>query len=353
MSQIAPGRATAQTIAEHVGVSASTVSIVLRGDAERRKISKATTERVLSAARKFNYVPNHMARNLRRQRSSSFGVLTGNLEWGWADRIMQAMEDVLEPAGYRTFVARHRFDAERAAEELRSCIARRDLGIACQPLPTERTIYDQVIGAGIPLLFLADCPIDLKDVSYVAWDSGPAARRVVEHLVEIGRRRIAFMGPAYPMAMNEQRYAAYLAVLQEAGLPVNPAWIGRAPLSWSADEIVERTLDRLFDGDGERPDAIFALNDGLALPALASLERRGIRVPQDVALAGLGDLPISGYHGVGLTTISEPLTEIGQAVASVLLALMSDPDRRPIHRLIRSNKLVARATTVGDAAARA
>lgn len=352
MSDVVKGPATAQSIADHVGVSASTVSIVLRGDAERRKISKATTERVLDAARKFNYVPNHLARNLRRQRSNSIGVLTGNLEWGWADRVMQAMEDVLEPAGYRTFVARHRFDPDRACEELLSCMSRRDLGIVFQPLPTERPVYDQVLRARIPLVFLSDYPNDAHDVSFVGWDSGPAARRVVEHLVEIGRRRIAFLGPAYPMAMNERRYSAYLEVLREADLPIEPRWAEQAPLNWSATEIVERTLDRLFNTDQEWPDAIFALNDGLALPALASLERRGIRVPEDVALAGLGDLPVSGYRGVGLTTVCEPLAEIGQGVASVLLAHLVDPNRGPLRRLIPSNKLIARRTTVGDAAAR-
>lgn len=351
MSEVVKGTVTAQSIADHLGVSASTVSIVLRGDATRRKISKATTERVLDAARKFNYVPNQMARTLRRQRTNSIGVLTGNLEWGWADRIMQAMEDVLEPAGYRTFVARHRFDATRAREELLSCMSRRDLGIVFQPLPTERPVYNQVIRAGMPLVFLSDCPTDLDNVSFVGWDSGPAARRAVEHLVQTGRRRIAFLGPSYPMAMSQQRYEAYLDVLREAGLPIEPAWAEQAPLDWSADEIVERTLDRLFNADKQWPDAIFALNDGLALPALASLERRGIRVPEDVALAGLGDLPVSGYRGVGLTTVPEPLAEIGQGVASVLLAHFADPNRGPIRRLIPSNKLIVRRTTVGDAAA--
>jgi len=334
-----------EEIARHAGVSRSTVSIVLRGRGKERKISKETITRVRDSAERLNYVPNHMARSLRLQRSGMVGVLVSNLRADWAESVMGGMLDVFGPSGYTPFVAIHRFDAELAHRQLLSCLQRRDEGIICQPMPAEAELYALIRRSGVPLIFLGDRPADLPEVNFVGWDSSAAARVAVEHLVQTGRKRIAFVGVDYPMEMTRGRVRAYLDVLHEAGLPVKDEWIANTPIEWSPERILDWSFERLLADDSEYPDAIFALNDGIALLLLDALEARGVRVPEDLALIGMGDLPMTGHRGIGLSTVKEPCEEMGRQAAEVMLDLIANPKKAPIHRLIPGKELKVRRTT--------
>jgi len=294
----------------------------------------------------LNYVPNHLARNLRMQRSHMIGVVVSNLRADWAEAVMGGMLKVFRPRGYTPFVAIHHFDAELAHKELLACLHRRDEGVICQPMPGEQRLYRSLQGAGIPVIFLGDRPEDLPEVSFVGWNSGAAARLAVEHLVEGGRRRIGFIGVDYPMQMTRGRYQAYVDVLREADLPVRAQWTANAPIDWPPQRILDWSLDRLFASDSERPDAIFALNDGIALLLLEALEDRGIHVPVDVALIGLGDLPMTGHRGIGLSTVREPCEEMGREAAQLMLDLIANPEHEPVHRLIPGRDLKQRRTTL-------
>ncbi len=336
---------TLEEIARQAGVSRSTVSIVLRGQEKERKISKTTITRVRHAAKELNYVPNHMARSLRLQRSGMIGVVVSNLRADWAESIMGGMLEVFRPSGYTPFVAIHRFDAELAHKELVSCLQRRDEGIICQPMPAEAELYALIRRSGVPLIFLGDRPADLPEVNFVGWDSTAAARIAVEHLVQTGRKRIAFVGVDYPMEMTRGRFRAYLDVLSEADLSPKDEWIVNAPIGWSPERILDWSLGRLLAPGREHPDAIFALNDGIALLLLDALDARGIRVPEDLALIGMGDLPMTGHRGIGLSTVKEPCEEMGRQAAQVMLDLIANPTKAPIHRLIPGQELKVRKTT--------
>lgn len=293
----------------------------------------------------LHYVPNSTARNFRLQRSGMIGVLLANLKADWAEVVIDGMLDVFRPGGYAPFIAIHGFDADLANRELLSCLQRRDEGVICQPVPGQKELYDRIQQMGTQLVFLGDQPEDMPEVSVVAWDSGAAARTAVQHLIDTGRRRIGFVGTDYPMRMSRERFEAYESVLREADLAPRPHWIAVAPLEWSVDSIVNGALDSIFGCDQEHPDAIFALNDGLALPLLEALEDRGIRVPQDVAVIGMGDLPMTGHRGIGLSTVREPCVKMGKQVAEVMLELISNPDKAPINRLIPGRELKIRRST--------
>jgi len=293
----------------------------------------------------LNYIPNHLARNLRLQRSGMIGVVVSNLRADWAESVMGGMLEVFRPRGYTPFVAIHHFDAELAHKELLACLYRRDEGIICQPMPGERSLYRRLGSQGVPVILLGDRPEDLTEVSFVGWDSDAAARLAVEHLVETGRRRIGFVGVDYPMEMTQRRYQAYEDVLREASLPCNEQWIANSPLDWAPERIVDWSLARLFDLGPERPDAIFALNDGIALLLLEAMETRGIRVPEDVALIGMGDLPMTGHRGIGLSTVREPCEEMGREAAQLMIDLIRNPETGPVHRLISGQELKVRKTT--------
>ncbi|MGN6507427.1 MAG: LacI family DNA-binding transcriptional regulator [Tepidisphaeraceae bacterium] len=341
------GPVTAEKLAKKLGLSRATVSIVLRGDAERRKISGKTTQRVLDAAREFNYVPNQAARSLRRQRTDIIGVILPDFRLDWAERVMDGMLDVLGHTPYSPFVAIHRFRPELFRKEVLSALQRRDDAIICYPLPEMNDVFDQVRAIGIPLVFIGDRPLDYTHASWVVWDAGAAASAAVRHLVSVGRKRIGFLGMDYPMKMSQARYKAYRAVLKEANLPINPEWISMPSSETAYQEIVESGLDKIFAGAGPKPDALFVLNDGTALPALESLRRRGLRVPEDVAVISMGDVPQAGLRAIGLSTMREPLQEMGRGAAEEALKLIANSSH-PIQRVLSCDELHARHTTIGE-----
>lgn len=346
MSTNAQNLVTAAEIARKLGLSQSTVSAVMRGHAERRRISFETKERVLSLAKSLNYVPNQMAQRLRKQRSGMIGVIVGNFSWGWTDGVVRGMLEVLRPSEYTPFVAVHEFDRALAEQELLSCVRRRDEAIICLPLPNLTPTYDRIQRSGTPLLFLGDRPADMESTSFVGWDSGAAARVAVEHLIEIGRQRIAFVGMDYPMEMNLARNEAYVRALRAAGLPGGEEYMVIWPFRTPLEQIVEGSIQRLFDSGSEPPDAIFAVNDAAAVSLMESLEVRGVRVPEDVAIVGLGDLPTSGYRGVGLSTVREPCEEMGREAAQAILKLIRDPDQPAILKPIPGTELKRRRSTL-------
>ena len=141
-------------------------------------------------------------------------------------------------------------------------------------------------------------------------------------------------------------YKGFAATLASVGLHSEPAWC----MHIVYPQTVERFVEELLERDGPRPDAFFATNDAIALSLLSVLEGSGVMVPDDMAIIGLGDFPISsaygGRYGAGLSTVRQPLVEIGQQAAEVMLQLIRSPRTKPVHRLIESNELVIRRTTV-------
>jgi LacI family transcriptional regulator len=338
---------TAVDIARKTGLSASTVSVVLRGLAEERKISPETAERVLRTARRLNYVPNQWARNLRRQRSGMIGVILASFRWDWAQELVRGMSEVFDPRGYTPFVAVHSYDPDRARRELSACLQRRDEAILMVPLPGLEDIYAQAQGMGVPVIFVGDRPGSLPEAHFVAWDSPTDTRLAIEHLIRIGRKRIGFVGFDYPMPLNLARYEAYRSVLRDAGLPADEGWVARLSMMLPPNELIERSIVRLFESGHPRPDAVFVQHDGLAILLLDALTARGIQVPQQVALIGMGDYPITRHARINLSTVKEPIGEIGRQSAQVALDLLAKPAAFPIQRLLPCGELKARQTTLG------
>jgi DNA-binding LacI/PurR family transcriptional regulator len=332
-------------LARLLGVSHATVSFVLNGLAEKHKISKKTTERVLAAAKKHNYIPNQMARNLKNRRSGMIGVVLGNFKLDWAEAAMTGMQKALDATDYVPFVTTHGFDEARNRKELLSALYRRDEGIITFPMPGCDDIYRRIAQSGVPLVFLGDELPGLEDISSVVWDSEAAAEAAVRHLIETGRRRIAFLGVDYPGLGTLHRFKAYCRVLREHGLALHNDWIARPPANLNPEDIARLALDQFFSKKQPVPDAIFALNDGLALPALGQLEARGFPVPGDVAIIGMGNLPLSAHPAIGLSTLREPLEEMGQAAAILLLEMITGKAATPVRRALSSCEVFARRTT--------
>lgn len=332
---------TMESVAKAAGVSRSTVSYVLAGKAKIKQISPATERKVHSVAKKVNYIPNRLAKSLVNQRTGVVSLLIGELSHDWAGRIVHgATEGCLDAEEYTLFIGVHMRNAKKEKRELFSAIERRDEGVICHPMPQCVENYKELVQIGIPFVFVGNFLEDVPEASYVAWDVAPAVRVAMEHLISKGYRKIGYIGSTLPAWSSRVRYSTYREVLEKAGLPINEDWIGRETPTLPPD----RVLEPMFSPDCDRPDALFVENDPLALQVLDDLNRMGIKVPDDVALIGLGDASESSHSRINLTTVVEPVKELGQQAAKILLELIREPQKGPIHRLIKGVELKIRGT---------
>ncbi len=333
-------------LATMLNLSHATVSFVLNGHGDRHKISVKTQQRVREAAERYHCVPNQQARNLRMRRSGMIGVVLPTLTMDWAAALMRGLNRVLDPTDHVPFVTAHEFDAARNRKELLSALYRRDDGLIAFPLPDSADLYHSIQRAGVRLVLLGEEMPGMEDISTVLWDSAAAAEAVMLHLVASGRRRIAFLGMDYPGQGTLHRLKAYGTVLRENGLELRKEWIARLQVPLPPGGM-EQVLRQWFpEGDRQNsPDAIFALNDAMALPAMQYLLDWGIAVPGEVAVAGIQDLPLSGHPAISLTTVPEPVEAMGEAAARLMLDLISGKAKAPVRRVIPSPPLIVRRST--------
>ncbi len=334
------GRVTTLSgLAKHLGLSPTTVSFVLNGQAEARKIAPETIKRILAAAEEVDYVPNALARGLRQKRTHAIGVVFPHLKGDWAHRITQGIAEGLGDSKTVPLIVCHYGSGELERELLRSLVERRVDGIICNPLADGFNRYLQVRDRGVPLVFLGDAPKGLDAISYAAWD--PAAVGVaVRHLIELGHRRIAYLGVRDSRTISAARRRVYRDTLEEAGL----ACSRRDIVLNEPGADFEAPVRQLLAGP-DRPTAFFALYDDIAISVLGILRAQGLRCPEDVSVATIGDSPLVSAPGHQITTVSCPVEEEGKACAACLEQIIQNPKRDPIHRLVPGGGLVVGRTT--------
>jgi LacI family transcriptional regulator len=336
-------------LSRKLGLSHATVSFVLNGLGKQKKISPATIKRVQEAAVKYNFAPNLFARSLKTQRSGMVGVILGNLSMDWAETVMVAIQDVFDSTQYVPFVATHRFEVERNRREVLSSLQRRDDGLITLPMPGCEDLYRMLAKSRVPVVFVADELADFtEEISSVMWDPTEAIRAAISHLAEIGRTRIAFLGMNYPGLGTLHRFESFKDALGDLKLPFRPEWVANLPNTLGSLEATGWAMDKFFRDPSDAPNAIFALNDGVALPALEVLEMRGYRVPEDVALIGMGDLPMTRHSAVGISTAPEPIAKMATIAAELLLDLIENRISDPVRKTLPTREFFPRRTTLGQ-----
>ncbi|MGC9259665.1 MAG: LacI family DNA-binding transcriptional regulator [Phycisphaerae bacterium] len=339
----------AKDLARILGISRSTVSVVMRGESAKFKLAPRTVARVLAAAQQYNYTPNASAQNLRRQRSNTVTLIVSNFRFDWTDELFAGAVEILHAHHLTPIVTAHSSDPARQETEIMAAIRRRDAAVLYQPLIEHHDLYQRVFNANIPLILVGDYPVGTEYISHVIWHADMAARKVVEHLVAIGRTRIGYVGINLPLEMHQKRFAAYQQVLKGAGLALNPHWIYQGDPHISVHEnLLSNAIPHIFAPGHAHPDAIFAMNDGIAIPLITEIERLGLHVPDDVAVAGIGDLPMSAVWGINLTTVREPVRAMGAEAARLAVSLIGKPGEAPIHRLLPAGDLMVRRSTAAS-----
>lgn len=339
------GAVTMHDVAARAGVSIKTVSNVLNG---YQYIRPATKEKVEIAIADLGYQVNLTARNLRRGRTGLIGLAVPELSLPYFAELADSVIRAAEARGLTVLIEQTGSVRERELEVLTG--QRRHLtdGLIFSPLELGPQDVD-ALDVDYPMVLLGE-RIFGGPADHVTMSNVDGAKAAVQHLLDQGRRRIAVVGAHEGETVGSAalRMQGYREALEDAGLGVDPALVGEAGL-WHRATGAE-AMHRLLDS-GVEIDAVFGLNDALALGALHALHARRIDVPGRIAVIGWDDIEETAYSSPTLSTVSPGREQIARTAVDLLLARIDDPDsERPYERVIADFTIVGRESTLGDAA---
>ena len=303
---------TLAEIAQVAEVSVSTVSRALsNGD---YPLKAATRQRILKLAEEMGYKPNLVARSLQSNRSHLVGIIVDRMQSPFAAATVQGIQDSLQNAGYSISIAFSNRDQDLAIKAIHSFYSRQVDGIVI--------LNSWLHTFNDPILALQDRPFVFVNRLFsncIQNCVGPGdrygAQLATQHLVDLGHRRIGYINGMKDWIEAQNRLAGYRDVLEKHGLPVDEALI--RPGDWGVDSGY-RAAQELVALE-ERPTAIFAANDIMALGAIYAIQEAGLTVPKDIAIVGYDDRDFAAWIRPPLTTIRMPSYEMGQAAARLLL----------------------------------
>lgn len=333
------GRATLKDVAKLAGVHPGTASRALNVET-RELVNEATAKRVLAAAEELGYRANPIARGLKTSRSYTVGVLIPDLTNPLFPPIVRGIQDRLEEAAYTPLIAntdndpdRERVDVEamraRQVDGLITATARRDHGLPAdlEDLPLPVVLVNRGLEDGARPAVVAD------DVLGV--------RLAVEHLAELGHRRIAHLAGPQELSTGYLRREGFVRAMEDLGLAADPELILVGDAFVESEG--ERLCNELLDRHGE-VTAILAGNDLMALGCYDAFVTRGIECPGQISVVGYNDMPFAGWFNPPLTTVALPHYEIGTRAAELLLERLQDPSLAPTQVTLEPS-LVVRGST--------
>jgi len=340
------GHVNLRTLAEHLELSQTTVSLVLNNSPSAKSIPQETRDRVLEAATRLNYRPNYFARSLRQSRSMSVGVLAPDLSEGYFTSVMSGVVKELTSAHYFYFTACHDWSHELIEQYPRMLVERAVDGFLLLNTPADQ------ISVPVPVVAIS-AHSAVPNVTNIILDHHRAVEIALQHLYALGHRRIAFMRGPRAIPDSEYRWQSIQQVAGEMGLVIDPGLVVRIDATgWSektgqhpmAPEIGYKPMQDLLAKTKDFT-AIFCFNDIAAIGAIRALKDVGLRVPEDVSVVGFDDIQSAAYSTPSLTTVRQPLLEMGKRGAEILLERIANREKSYPAEIVMTPDLVVREST--------
>jgi len=325
-------------VARDLNVSVVTVSKALRDQSD---ISPATKRRVLKRARELNYQPNWIARSLVSGRTHTIGLVVPDLMYSFFAEVAKGLSEKVRRCGYQVVISISEEDPKLEREEIGLLLARRVDGLvlaSAQP-PTSPALLRTIEERKVPYV-LIDRKILGHKANYVGVDDEKVGWMATEHLIACGCQSIAHIGgPEIGTAIG--RITGYQKALSRHGLLALPAFLVRGEFE---DDGGYRAMGRLLTGK-QRPDGVFCFNDPVASGALRAILEAGLKVPQDIALVGVGNVHYSDQLRVPLSTVDQSSAQVGRNAADLLLRLI-EKRARGVRTILLPPQLVVRESSV-------
>ncbi len=325
-----------EDVAARAGVSRALVSLVMR---ESPKVSDRSRSAVLRAAEDLGYRPNLMARNLASQRTMTLGLVLNDLHNHFFAEITDGIAEAARSAGYKIVINTGLRSAAVEAAAIDTFLQFRVDGmILVGPDISDAKILDL---AGEAPLVLVGRALDAPTLDSVNTDDRLGGRLVVEHLVDLGHRRIAHIDGGAG-AGAEGRREGYVEAMRDHGLSAYERIIPGSFSEHAGNEGIEQLL-----GDPELPSAVFAANDIMAAGALDRLEDEGLDVPADVSLVGFDNTALAALHHMGLTTVNQPRELMGKLAAESVIERIEHGRIDAVHHVLDPSMVERRTTGPG------
>lgn len=314
-------RPTQRDIAELAGVSITTVSHVVNGT---RAVAPETRAAVLDAIESTGYTGDVIARSLVTGGTRTIGVAISLLANPYFAVLMQTIEREAAAAGYTVLLSDTHDTVETEQDIVRALRARRVEGVLLTPVPGDGRVISELVALGTPTV-LVDRLTTRSDIDQVGAENIHATSALTEHLADHGHRRIGLVSGAPGLATSEERVLGYRLGLGRAGLPWNPDLV---VCGHSERERGARALAELLDKP-QPVTAVVVANDAMMVGVLHEARRRGVRIGEELAVVGYDDTEWADLVQPPLTTMAQPVAEIGTHAVRMLLARIADPDRQP------------------------
>ncbi|AHM62614.1 transcriptional regulator [Flammeovirgaceae bacterium 311] len=326
-------------IAKHLGVSASTVSMALK---DHPDLSSATIEKIKKLAVEWGYTANPWAKFMDKQHSNTIGVIVPDVTTLFYPSIICGIEDVAKANGYDIVITSSQNSFSKEKENLNKLLRLRVNGImVCLAQETaEYSHFDKIIDANIPMVFI-DRVCRTNEVSSVVFDLVAAARELTIHLYQQGATKIALLTGLPDQNDTREKIEGYKKGLQACGLSFDERLLVYSDMkSEGAAHATKKLLSLKYP-----PDGILGANDEIVLSAIKEIKRKGLKIPQDIGLAGFADEFHATVLEPSLTSIAYPSFEIGQEATHLLLNEINSEKTSVVQQLCMQSKLVVRASS--------
>ena len=324
---------TLEQLAKKANLSIGTVSMALRDDP---RVKDSTKRFVLELSQRLNYIPSALGRSLATQKTQILGLTITDITNPFFTEVFKGVEDTAVKNGYSVILSNTEYDLKRETEILRIFLEGRVDGLVIDPVEnnTDFAMLKQLKRMGIPFVLLRKLKGLEKEYDYVMADDKKGAIILTQHLINMGHRRIGYIGSTQCGVTDHDRFLGYKQALAKAGMEFDAGLVtSHDSFSLSEGLKVGRGLLQVR----KDIDAVVAFNDLLALGVMEAAYSLGLRVPEDLAVGGFDDIYISGLSPVSLTTIALPKYELGSRATELLIDKI---EAKRSNRSAKTNQIV-------------
>ncbi len=322
---VPPKRPTLRDVAEQAHVSVTTASQVVNDRSGGNiRISDETRERVWSAVRALGYTPNASARSLRTRRTNLLAVLVPDIANPFYPQLIRGVQQIATEHGYDLLVYDADDHPQREKAFVEAILRRQVDGVVMVPFYLGDDDVERIAQANIAVAVMSGAQSQISGVDVLKVDHTTALSAMLRHLIARGHRRIAHISGTLDNIAGAGRLAGYCQVLEEAGIPCDERLVA---IGNFRAECVPALIDHLFANGQQPPTAVFAANDVMAIAAIHALQRRGLRVPEDVAVCGYDNIPEAATVIPALTTVDQKMQEEGRMLARLVVERLASPAR--------------------------
>jgi len=333
---------TIKDIARILSISPSTVSRALK---DHPDINVDTKKAVNELAQKLKYQPNAVAISLKNSRSNTIAVMIPEIVHYFFSSVISGIEDVASQKGFTVIICQSNESFEREVANARTLLSHRVDGVLVS-ISKQTHSFDHLLDlqeGGIPLVFFDRIAPEVN-ADQVIIDDKEAAYKATRHLIETGRKRIAHFAGPQNLVIGKDRLQGYMNALSEAGIPVDNRLIVEADTFEKARNAVVKMLD-----EKNIPDGIFAVNDLTAIGAMQTIQKRGYKIPDEIAIVGFSDGYLSGITDPHLSSVDQHGYEMGTTAAEMLFhRILSTEDEYIPEINVLNADLIVRGSSVKE-----